>query len=272
MKRDVLIFAGSDLHCGHDSGLTPPSFNTKPGDDFPSRHHKLHIIRTKLWEWFAAELKRLGRPDIAIWNGDLVDGSGLKSGGTEDLELPIQVKMAAKTIQIVGASENHLVRGTGYHVGSTTTTLEDEVFNEIKQSKLDDIGDEGHYDIRGLIINAKHEMGQSRSPVSQFTGLSTEMLLQMLWAEEKQQPQANLLLRAHIHRCGSVAKPSLNRAAWSMPALQGLGSVYGARKKAGLPVHFGFLEIRVKSREDWLVIAHLAPMELQKAHVVLIKK
>lgn len=267
--REMNVFIGSDTHCGHDVGLTPKSFNWEPPERAPHSEHKNHAFRVAAWDWFEAELKKCGAFDVALWVGDLVDGPGEKTSGTEDQEIPTQVDMATEVIKVVHAKRNYFVRGTPYHGGPTKTTWEDMV---CAAANGNEIGDEGHYCFNGLNITTKHKIGNSSSPVSRFTALSSAMIKQMLWAESKQQPLANLIVRAHIHRCSAVTDPALNKQGWVTPALQGLGSVYGGRQTDGLPVHFGFLTLRVKSLDDWGVIAHIAPMEMQAAHVVVIDK
>ncbi len=269
MSRPVVIGAFSDTHCGHDVGLTPDSYNWQPAEAAIAREHKQFAWRQASWAWFISELKKVGKLDIAIWNGDIVDGTGEKSGGTEDQEMPMQAKMATEIVHVVGAEENYFVRGTPYHTGKGKMTWEDVVASNVQSET---IGDEGQYDINGLIINAKHKISNSSSPISQFTALSSVRIRQLLWSDLEQQKRANLLLRAHIHRCESISEPARNFAAWSMPALQGLGSIFGARGCDGLPVHFGFLVIRVNNVNDWGVEAHIAPMKMQKASTVVYRR
>ena len=264
MSGEMVIFIGSDTHCGHDVGLTPPEFNWVPPERASRKEHKDHEFRVRAWEWFDAEVKRAGPFDEAIWNGDIVDGPGLKSGGTEDQELPTQVEMAVALVTHLNVPVNHFIRGTPYHTGESKTNWEDMVHGICKGTT---IGDEGHYNYLGLAVNAKHKIGNSSSPVSRYTALSTAQIKQMLWAETGQQPKANLIIRSHIHRCSEVSDPATNKAAWVTPALQGLGSVNGGRNTDGLPVHFGFLVLRVRGVNDWGVEAHIAPLTMQKAFV-----
>lgn len=263
MKEDLLIFVGSDTHCGHDVGLTPPEFNWIPPERASRSEHKAYEFRVAAWNWFAEEVGKYGPFDEAIWNGDLVDGSGEKSEGSEDQEMPVQVEMAVRVVQFVGADINHFTRGTPYHTGKSKTTWEDMVCGMCHG----DIGDEGHYNYRGLSIAAKHKIGNSSSPVSKYTALGSAQIKQMMWAETGQQPGANLIIRSHIHTCKEVGDPAMNRAVWVTPALQGLGSVYGARNVDGLPVHFGFLVLRIRDVHSWGVEAHIAPLTMQKAFV-----
>lgn len=263
MNAEMNIFIGSDLHCGHDVGLTPPEYNRTPPERGSAKEHKDYAFRVAGWEWFAKEVAEAGPFDEAIWNGDLVDGTGDKSGGSEDDDIPFQVEMAAAVINFVGSPVNHVNRGTPYHTGSSKLTWEDMVFGLIKQGR---IGAEGHYNFNGLAVVAKHKIGNSTSPISKYTALSGAIIKQMLWAETGQQPLARLIIRSHIHRCVEVSDPAINKAAWVTPALQGLGSVYGAQVD-GLPVHFGFLVLKVRDAQHWGVEAHIAPLEMQKASV-----
>lgn len=269
--EELNIFIGSDSHCGHDVGLTPPEYNWQPPLKATHREHKMYRFRVQSWEWFAKEVKKYGPYDVAIWNGDLVDGTGEKSGGTEDDEIPTQVDMAVTVVRYVGARDNYFIRGTPYHTGKSKATWEDMVAAEVNRTYVGDedrIGDEGQYDFNGLVVSCKHIIGNSASAVSRFTALSNATLKQMLWAETGQQERANLIIRSHIHRCLQIGEPERNRAAWITPALQGLGSVYGSRQVDGLPVHFGFLTLRVASAEEWGITAHIAPMTMQKARAV----
>lgn len=269
IRKEMNVFIGGDLHCGHDVGLTPKSFNWEPPERAPRSEHKNHAFRIAAWNWFEEEIKKCGALDVGLWLGDMVDGSGEKTSGTEDQEIPTQVDMATEIVKAVHAKQNFFVRGTPYHSGQTKTTWEDMV---CAAANGDEIGDEGHYCFNGLNITTKHKIGNSSSPVSRFTALSSADVKQMMWAEVKQQPRANLIVRAHIHRCSMIADPALNKQVWVVPALQGLGSVYGGRQTDGLPVHFGFLTLVVTSLDDWGVSAHIAPMEMQAAHVVKLDK
>lgn len=265
---EMKVLIASDTHCGHDVGLTPPDFNWTPPKAASHAEHKNHQFRSIAWDWFAKEIAATGPFDVAIWNGDLVDGKGEASEGSEDQEMPTQVDMAISVVRFVNAKRNYFVRGTPYHTGKSKTTWEDTVAGVIGG----EIGDEGHYILNGLSINAKHKIGNASSPVSRYTALGSSLVKQMLWAETGQQPKANLIIRSHIHRCSNVGDAMMNKAVWVTPALQGLGSVYGGRQVDGLPVHFGFLVLRVWSVNEWDVDARIADIGMQAAHVVRIDK
>lgn len=64
----------------------------------------------------------------------------------------------------------------------------------------------------------------------------------MIWAEAKLQPRADWIVRGHVHRSEGGYKQIGAKEVWAitLPALQGMGSRYGARMCSGL-VDFGFV-------------------------------
>lgn len=266
--RDFLLLVLSDSHCGHRRGLTPPSYQSAVPETAPRERHKDAEWARLSWEWFRGELRRLPRPDLLLFNGDAVEGKGVRSGGTELItaDREEQVEMALAVIEEVRAQRVTMTFGTAAHVG------EDEDWESIlaRRYGAEKIEAEAHLDIRGLQICARHHIGGGSAPAGRATQMVNAQIKQLLWTAHEQQPRANLILRAHIHRCYSFGEPGLNFAGWVGPGLQGLGTKYGARRVDGLPVHFGFLAVRVGSATDWGVSAVLAPMAMQAAQVARI--
>jgi hypothetical protein len=260
-------FIGADLHCGHLIGLTSPKYNFIPPEEAGHQEIKQYQQRDILWNWFYDEINKCKKFDWALWNGDLIEGKGTRSEGVELLtsDRHKQVKMAIEIIKTVNAKRNDFIYGTPYHVGMG------EDFEALIAKEFDaPIQAEGHFDFGGLMVAAKHYIGNSSSPVSGATAIKSALVKQSLWAGLGQQPDANLIIRSHIHRCISVSEPQSNKAGWVTPALQGLGSRYGARQCDGVPVTFGFLELTVESKDRWGVTAHIAPLSMQKATVIKI--
>ena len=94
-KKSKRLLVISDLHCGHNTGLTPAGFDAeKLGKPyFP--------VRRAIWDWYikTADIK----PDVIIVNGDTIDGRNEKSGSVEQIYLDRndQVEMAVKCINEV---------------------------------------------------------------------------------------------------------------------------------------------------------------------------
>lgn len=254
-KRVVII---SDLHCGHRVGLTPPRHQPKADEDAPRHVRKIASERKFLWDWFEKEIKSLGPISRLVVNGDAIEGKGTKSGGVELLtaDREEQADIAADAINSIGAAQVFATFGTPYHVGADED-WESVVFNKVE--RFEKLEAEGHYDVNGLQVVCKHFIGNTSSTASRGTALSNAQIKQLLWAASGHQARANLLIRSHVHRCFGILDPAMNFQAYTTPALQGMGSKFGARQCDSLPVHFGFLVADVESPKHWSVAAHICP-------------
>ena len=262
MKR-VLIC--SDSHCGHRSGLTPPGWQLRPSD---AESKRIKWVKTEkaCWDWFRKHVSRLKPIDHLIINGDLIDGTGHRSGGTELIttDRNDQIDMALKWIRWVDARTVHIVRGTPYHTGEQED-MEDLIASELQCS----IGDHEWYDINGVVFDVKHAVGSSSIPHGRATPLLKEHLWNALWAEHEEQPKADVLVRAHVHyhlHAGGM----LNGRPWltmSLPALQGMGTKFGARKCSG-HVDFGFVHFDIDSKGSYSWQAHIAKLQEHKAQTL----
>ena len=239
MKKRVLVI--SDLHTGHDLGLTHPS------DDFDdgTTHY---LVRRTIWEWYKPLVKRL-KPHIVIVNGDAIDGDGKKSGGTEQLTTDRikQCKMAVKTLNVIpGKPKYSMSYGTGYHTG------DDEDFEDIiaREMGAEKIGAEDTLDVNGLLINYRHHIGRSGIPHGRHTAVAKERLWNLMWAERGEYPKADVLIRSHVHyydHCGGFGWLGM-----TTPALQGYGSKYGARRVTGtVDVGLVYLDVWSKDKFTW---------------------
>jgi predicted phosphodiesterase len=261
VKRILIM---SDTHCGHKSGLTPPAWQSQPPESAPHAVLKGAALRSALWNWFAARVAEFQPINYLLHLGDCIDGRGEKSGGVELLtgDREEQSRMAALCIQEVKATDGiYMVYGTPYHVGEAED-WENWVAREVKANKIEA---EGHYEVNGLRIAAKHFVGNSASPASKYTALSSAQVKQLLWAELGQQDRADLILRGHVHRYARV-EDEINCAA-VCPPLQGLGSRFGVRQRDGLPVSFGFLIADIESPQQWGLRKVLLPLAEQRGEV-----
>jgi len=220
-KRCMVI---SDLHCGHRAGLTPPKWQT----EFSSFYDQ----QVEMWEWYAQKCTEL-KPDILFVLGDMVDGRGKKSGGTEQITTSFkeQVKMVEYCLNMTGAGKMVAVYGTPYH---TSVDGEDsECF--IKNIKIS-----GHEfpKIHDIQFDLKHKIGASSIPHGRYTALAKSRLWNQLWKDIDGQPKSDIIIRGHTHYfdyCGNS-----NYLAMICPALSGWGSIYGVRQCEGI-VNTGLL-------------------------------
>ena len=228
-KRCMVI---SDPHCDHVAGLTPP------------RWHYLLPVKyqaqaKEMWGWYNDKCKLL-KPDIAYVMGDVTEGKGKRSGGSELItgSWKEQIGMGCEVIEATGAQTIVMVNGTPYHVG------DDEDYEDILADKLRDRGHNvkigGHEfpKVHDIQFDLKHKIGSSSIPHGRYTALAKSRLWNQLWKDIDGQPKSDIIIRGHTHYfdyCGNN-----NFLAMICPALSGWGSKYGVRQCEGI-VNTGLL-------------------------------
>jgi len=263
-------FIGGDTHCGHLVGLTPPQWQIKKKKDCDTKRSKWYKIAIQLWNAFAKELMYLPyKFDGIFLNGDLVEGKGKRSGGTELIttDMQEQSSMAVAVINYIRRYAKPkapiiLTYGTPYH----TDTEGDEWENIVaRKAAVTKIGAHEWVDANGLIVDLKHHIPTSAVPYSRFTAVSRDALWNELWALVNMQPKADLIVRSHAHYY--VSCEDSRKAAMVLPALQGMGSKFGAKRCSAL-VDWGFVVLHVKNKDVWNFTKHLRRIEAQKPKVV----
>ena len=248
MKRVVVI---SDMHCGHRAGLTPPKWQYGDGTGDDERSGFAHNQRI-LWDWFTEKIDALRPIDCLFVNGDAIDGKGLRSGGTEQLEADRskQAEMAAEVIDYIGADKIVMTYGTPYHTGQEED-WERVVSDRVNAEK---IGGHEWPEVNGVIFDLKHKIGSSTIPHGRFTALARDALWNELWAIRKGQPKARVLIRSHVHYYVAIDTPQM--VGMITPALQGWGSKYGVRSCSGL-VDIGFIHFDVEEDGNFTWTKHI---------------
>ena len=247
------IFVASDPHCGHETGLTHPEFDPG-GSDHSAK------VRAECWEWFKGAVKAKAPYDIALWGGDILDGTGDRSGGTEQITMDMfkQAQCFFNITQTVKAKENVLVYGTTYHTACKGHDFEHAIAN------IDHLEDHAFIKVNGVIFDLKHKISGSTVPWGRHTASSKAHYLNELNSIKKREPRADIILRAHVHYhqfCGGDGW-----IAMTIPALA-WGSKFGKRQCEGI-VDFGFLifDIYNDGRIAWE--SHIVLLESQKARVI----
>lgn len=241
MKR---IVVASDFHCGNRVGLTPPAWQDSP-ENGPVGNRKYAMFQREVWSFWASTLAALQPVDCLFFLGDAVDGKGIRSGGTEEIQMcrVQQSQMAARCIEEVHAGEVYMVYGTPYHVG-VDEDWEDLVAEFVKGH----ISGREFIEIEGVGFDLAHFVGGSSVPYSRATALLRDEIWNMIWAHDGKQPDADYILRGHTHH--SVYHEEYGKVAEILPALQGYGSKFGVRK-CRATVDIGFIHLDV---EDGKVI------------------
>lgn len=102
MKKIAIL---SDFHCGHKVGLTPRGY--LPEQPVEERSRWIEANRS-YYNWYNKNIRLNGPYDIIFLNGDLVDGRGTKSGGTEQIttDMEEQCDMAVRLIREIPKAKN----------------------------------------------------------------------------------------------------------------------------------------------------------------------
>lgn len=258
VKRIVII---ADLHCGHRAGLTPPDYRYREA----SHEHiwrKFTSVQTETWRLYKMEIDRLRPIDLLIANGDLIDGRGERSGGVELItgDRNEQCEMATECLRLAKAKKIVITRGTPYHAGDIES-WEDLVAEKV--AVADDtgykpervkIGDREWPEVNGYVFDCCHYVGGSSIPHGRSAGIKRDQLWQRLWAEAKDQPRVDCLVRSHVHyyRYEEDDETGKIQSVVITPALQAMGTRYGARICRGT-VSWGVLawDINTKGQVVW---------------------
>ena len=255
------VFLGADTHCGSNVGLMPPAPTS--GDRWQTSDEQ-----TELWDLFEQGIDEVGPFDVAVWDGDLIDGKGLRQGGRE-IVLPDrmdQVLAAAECIKRVGCSRNYIARGTPYHTGASEKWEDLLVCQPGTNVKA--IKNHLYINIAGVLFDVKHKIGSSSIPHGQSTSLNRARSWNLEWAVNGVVPICSVFVRAHTHHYTMTDMATCRL--YKLPALQGLGTEYGTLQ-CEQTVHWGFCYVDVLDGEIVGGGRWLAPGSIQAVEVEVVK-
>lgn len=247
MKR-VLIF--SDPHCGHQAGLTPPDSRfrviSNPETALESLQNRFVEVQTQVWQWFSKTVKALQPIDILFDMGDNLDGRGEKSGSTELItaDQNKQCAMGVRAIREIKAKKNYMVYGSPYHATSGYSDWEDGIAKDIEAVE---IASKLFIDVEGVIFDLRHKASKSSIPHGQGTLLAKQKLWNSMWAEVDMQPNADVVIRGHIHDYSFIGRQ--NWLAMSAPGLE-WWTKFGDRICDGI-INIGLVYFDIKSKNDF---------------------
>lgn len=238
----------ADFHCGHVLGLTPSVYNPKVET---SIQLELHGLRALTWDWFVKNVDLLRPIDFVLANGDLIEGKGERSGGTELITMDRleQAAVARDVIKFIGAPAVYISYGTPYHTGSSED-LEDLVALMIGAG----IKSHGQLTVYQTVFDYKHFIPSSSMPYGRHTALAKESVWNIIAAAREEALQADIIIRSHVHYFTHAEGADWD--AFITPALQLSGTKYGLRGPSG-PVDFGFLHFDIYPNGDFVWKKHL---------------
>jgi len=243
------------MHCGHKRGLTPPEWWSASPDKDDAKRQEAY------YKFYQSTAKGVvdsngGHIDGLIVNGDSIDGKGSKSGAREQITTDRieQNAMAVECIKIWNPKWIIMSYGTPYHTGDDEN-WEDLLAKDLRH-ELDvpvSISAQETLIVNGLVFDIKHKVGRSAIPHGRHTAAARAAMWNKYWAERKQRPKADIIIRSHVHYYAITGDATFT--AFILPALQGLGTEFGARECEGT-VDFGLLWFDVgdctKEKENWI--------------------
>lgn len=248
MKRVLVI---SDLHCGHQTGITPPDYQyrmiSNPHTNSDHQHNRFAEIQNQVWTWYVESLEQLQPIDILLDVGDNIDGRGEKSGSTELIEVNQnrQCSMAVMALKLAKAKNIFMVYGTPYHSAPGYNDWEDGIAESMKAERIES---KLFVDINGVVFDLRHRASKSSIPHGQGTLLAKQKLWNTIWAELEMQPNADIVLRGHIHDYSFIGRQ--NWMAISAPGLE-WSTKYGNRICDGI-INVGLLYFDIESKDDFI--------------------
>lgn len=220
----------TDSHCGHKAGLTPPAYQTMDA-------------QAEVWDWYSQTIEPL-KPDVLLVGGDMIDGKGKRSGGTELITTDRfkQAQMATEVIDEAGCKEIIMVYGTPYHAGD-----EEDYESVIARTVGAFITGHAFPICNGLQFDLKHKVGSSTIPHGRATPIQKAKLWNKMWHDHNnEQPNADIILRGHVHY--HEYSGNSRGLAMTLPALQGWGSKFGIRQCEGI-VDTGLVWFKIRPGE-----------------------
>lgn len=256
MKR---ILALADIHAGSLYGLTPPRFFVNK-----LRFPKLYRLQKEMWDSYLSILKKVGKVDVALILGDVIEGKGRKAGGTEHIttDLLEQADIAVEVLSHIKADKLFFTYGTSYHTVSGSGEDIDKVVADRLNSAIDS---HLYLDVEGVTFDCRHHQESSSNPHGRLTPLSKSKLWNNLQSIRKTAPNSDVILRGHSHYytyCGEEGW-----LAMSLPALQSGGTKFGARRCEGC-IDWGMVEFMVEDKKLLGFQAHVKTLLHGKANVV----
>jgi predicted MPP superfamily phosphohydrolase len=220
MLKMVLL---SDIHCGSIWGLTPTKWQFKDND--------YTEIQNDFYNWFQEKIKEIGPIDIAVINGDAIDGNSKTGIDHLTNDLNKQCEIAIDVIESLKAKKHYFIYGTPFHVtdGLNAEDIIADNFNEVPHTHL-------KLKIKNHVFDFKHTTSKTSIPHGQGTLLAKRMLWSSLKDLLSGDRKADYYIRSHIHEYSMIDNDM--GCAITTPALQLPFSAYGRKYDGWYTVGF----------------------------------
>ena len=211
--RNVVVI--SDLHCGCQVGLCPPTVRLDSGGTWHQgpTQRLIYDIWGRFWDW--VDVATRGEPFAVVVNGDAMDGAhhGSKTQITQNFadQQRIAYEILAPIRDKCGG-RLRMVRGTEAHVGQCAEN--EERLAEQLGAIPDETGNHSTYDLwlevgHGL-VHSTHHIGTTSRMAYETSGLMGEFAEMLADAGLNARRPPDVVVRSHRHRHIEVRKPSAN--------------------------------------------------------------
>jgi len=249
----IRLLVEGDYHSADLLGLAHP-------DHWPKRKRKLAEI---MWAWRQKRLKEIGRVDIHLLGGDLVEGPGRKETlGLLTTDLKEQAEFAAEAVREVRADHRYFVYGTPFHVAN---------YLKAEEMVAEKVGGHGIREswrigpLHGVRIMDRHVLGRSDIPYGQGTPIWKEWVRDQLQAVMEEYRAADVRLSHHVHYYFEVRNArgrALSCPCWKYPTPpNGWGSPYPWTLRTQY-YDVGNVLIEIDSRGEIYVRPQIMPLKL----------
>jgi hypothetical protein len=154
-------------------------------------------------------IRSVGRVDILIINGDIIEGENYKERGTGVISTNLHAQSVTATIliQMIEADQIYVTNGSKYHVGQTSG---DQIVCDMVGGTW--LGEHQFIKIEDIIVHARHKANYSSVPYSRCTAQRKEAMIM-----KSQGTNVDIYLRSHTHRfnfSGDSNDLTINTPCW----------------------------------------------------------
>ncbi len=218
----------SDLHCGCQYGLCPPTIVLDGGGTYRASADQL--ILHDWWEELRSDwIPRVthGEPFCVICNGDAVDGDHHNANTQISRNISDQRRIARAILEpLVDQCEGRffMIRGSSVHTGESG--MNEETLAEELMALPDEYGHYARNDmflkIGSALCHFAHHIGVTGSMAYESTGLAKEFTEFCSDSARWKLPVPDVVVRSHRHRHIEVKVPTVSTYgyAFTTPAWQ----------------------------------------------------
>lgn len=252
MKDDLRILFPSDWHLGHEVGFCFPEVIINEGTP---REYTINAsnLQTAIHDGAMDVLKEIGKIDVLVLNGDLVDGVNKHSEGygiwscTKEEQIRQAVKFG-EIIKKMGVKEIYGTKGSAYHCGDNICADLEVV------QRLGGKFKTSHFlTFRDVNFNVAHKIGYTKNDRTKSNAAMAELAAAV--SNEKVYGNVDVIVRSHVHYFAQASYD--DKTCFTTPALKARDD-YAETGGLGMAPRFGMIYVDV-NHGDW----HVEPVLFQ---------